>query len=122
MRKWIGPIVALIAVVVPAAGAIWHDIRPALAAQDHVVGVQDSDRDETKWKWVPEEVTVAVGDTVTWDMAGAKLPHSSTADDGSWDSGYVTPGEKWTHTFDKSGDFHYHCTPHPWKKGIVHVK
>jgi plastocyanin len=118
MRKWIWSIVALFALAVPAAAAI----RPAAAAGDHKVGVSDADRDESKWKWVPEEVTIPVGDTVTWDMTGAKLPHSSTADDGSWDSGYVPPGEKWTHTFDKAGDYPYHCTPHPWKKGVIHVK
>jgi plastocyanin len=64
----------------------------------------------------------AVGDTVTWDTAGAQLSHTATADDGSWNSGYMTPGSKWTHTFDKPGEIHYHCEPHPWKKGVIRVK
>jgi plastocyanin len=122
MRRWMWGIVALFAVMIPAGTAIRYDIRPAAAAQDHKVAVDDSDRDERNWKWVPEEVTVAAGETVTWDMTGAKMPHSAAADDGSWDSGYVVEGAKWTRTFDKAGDYHYHCGPHPWKKGVIHVK
>src|SRR5690348_626182 len=113
MRKLIWSTIVMIAVAVPGA-RVWH-IRPAAAAQDHVVKVDDSDRDQTQWKWVPEEVTAAVGDTVTWDMhqpdgKDAAISHTATADDGSWDSGYITPGSKWTHAFDKPGDIHYHCT------------
>jgi plastocyanin len=43
-------------------------------------------------------------------------------DDKSWDSGLIPPGEKWTHTFDKPGEYRYHCEPHPWKKGVIRVK
>jgi plastocyanin len=121
MRKLMWSAILMIAVMVPGI-RVWPNIRPAAAAQDHVVKVDDSDRDSQKWKWVPEEVDVAVGDTVTWDMAGAQLSHTATADDGSWDSSYMTPGSKWTHTFDKPGEIHYHCQPHPWKKGVIRVK
>ena len=91
------------------------------AAQNHVVKVADSDRDPQKWTWVPEQVTVKAGDTVTWDMTGAQVSHTATADDSSWDSGYINPGAKWTYKFTKVGDVPYHCTPHPWKKGVIHV-
>ena|ERR1700756_401163 len=91
------------------------------AAQNHVVKVEDADRDPMKWHWVPEIVDVKVGDTVTWDMTGAHTDHTATADDGSWDSGYIVPGGKWTHKFSTVGDIHYHCTPHPWKKGVIRV-
>jgi plastocyanin len=93
----------------------------AVAAANHVVKVADSDRDPQKWTWVPEQVTVKVGDTVTWDMTGAQVAHTATADDGSWDSGYINPNAKWTYKFTKVGDIPYHCTPHPWKKGVIHV-
>jgi plastocyanin len=126
MRKVTWAALVMFAVVAPGV-RVWHDIRPAGAAMDHVVKVDDSDRDQQKWTFVPAEVTVAVGDSVTWDMhqpngQPTSLPHSSTADDGSWDSSYISPGEKWSHTFDKAGDYKYHCTPHPWKKGVIHVK
>jgi plastocyanin len=95
--------------------------QPVAAAQDHVVRVADSDMDPQKWTWVPEVVDVKAGDTVTWDMNGAQVAHTATADDGSWDSGYVNPGSKWTHKFGTVGEIHYHCTPHPWKKGVIRV-
>jgi plastocyanin len=104
--------------VVPGVGAVPNVQQ---VAQNHVVKVADTDRDPQKWTWVPEQVTVKVGDTVTWDMTGAQVSHTATADDSSWDSGYITPNAKWTHTFSKAGDIPYHCTPHPWKKGVIHV-
>jgi plastocyanin len=121
MHKWLWSGAALIALVVPGVG-IWQGIPSAAAAQDHVVKVDDSDRDQLEWKFVPEELDIAVGDSVTWDLTDSQLSHSATADDGSWDSGYITAGEKWTHTFDQPGEYKYHCEPHPWKKGVIRVK
>ena len=59
---------------------------------------------------------------VTWDLTDAQISHSATADDKSFDSGLIAPGNKWTHTFDKPGEYRYHCEPHPWKKGVIRVK
>jgi plastocyanin len=101
---------------------LWPNVQPAAAAQDHVVGVDDSDRDAENWKWVPEAVDIAAGDTVTWDMTGAKMPHSAKAEDGSWESGYVVEDSKWSRTFDRPGEYRYYCYPHPWKKGVIRVK
>jgi plastocyanin len=108
------------AVVVPGVRVL-PGIQHVATAQDHVVKVEDADRDPQKWHWIPEVVDVKVGDTVTWDMTGAQVDHTATADDGSWDSGYITPGSKWTRKFGTVGEFHYHCTPHPWKKGVIRV-
>ncbi|TMD97872.1 MAG: hypothetical protein E6I76_05525 [Chloroflexi bacterium] len=105
--------------VVPGVGAVPN--VQYVAPANHVVKVADTDRDPQKWTWVPEQVTVKVGDTVTWDMTGAQVAHTATADNASWDSGYMNPGAKWTHTFTAAGDVPYHCTPHPWKKGVIHV-
>ena len=107
------------AVVIPGVHAL-PNIQ-YVAPVDHVVKVADSDQDPQKWTWVPEQVTIKVGDTVTWDMNGAQVAHTATADNASWDSGYITPGSKWTHKFTAAGDVPYHCTPHPWKKGVIHV-
>jgi plastocyanin len=63
---------------------------------------------------------VAAGDTITWTDAGAQ-PHSVTADDGSFDTGLVTPGTTAPLEFDTPGTYTFHCTPHPWMKGTVVV-
>ena len=121
MRKSFSWIVAAVVAAVFGVG-LWPDIQPAAAAQDHVVKVDDSDRDAENWKWVPEEVVIAAGDTVTWDMTGAKMPHSAKAEDDSWESGYVIEDSKWSRAFDQPGEYRYYCYPHPWKKGVIRVK
>ncbi len=120
-RKLFSWIIAVVVAAVSGVG-LWSDVQPAAAAQDHVVKVDDSDRDAENWKWVPEAVDVAAGDTVTWDMTGAKMPHSAKADDDSWESGYMVEDSKWSRTFDQPGVYRYYCYPHPWKKGVIRVK
>lgn len=66
--------------------------------------------------FAPAKVTVPVGTTVTWTNPGQR-PHTSTADDGSWDSGgdpedYVLPGQSFSHTFITAGRFPYYCRLH----------
>ena len=60
----------------------------------------------------PTTLTVSAGTTVTW-VNNDTAAHTVTADDGSFDSGNIAPGESFTHTFDTAGSFSYHCTYHP---------
>src|SRR5262245_21989555 len=46
----------------------------------------------------PKTITVNVGDTVTWTIAG-KNEHTVTADDGSFNSDDMKAGEKTTFSF-----------------------
>jgi plastocyanin len=68
----------------------------------------------------PATVTVHVGDLITWRNTG-KAPHTATADDGSFDTGTVTPGQSASHMFTRPGTFTYYCTIHPNMKGTVRV-
>lgn len=57
----------------------------------------------------PRELTITVGTTVRWTNKGQR-PHTSTAEDGSWDSGdepdeHILPGQSFSHTFATSGEF-----------------
>ena len=79
---------------------------PAASAQDEMtVSIQD-------FFFEPDQLTVAPGTTVTWVNDGA-VPHTSTADDGAWDSGTLQPGESFSFTFDDPGDYSYFCEIHP---------
>src|SRR5215218_3484754 len=79
---------------------------PALSAQDDTtVSIQDFSFD-------PGQITVAPGTTVTWTNEGPS-PHTTTADDGSWDSGTLQQGEDFSFTFDEPGTYTYHCSIHP---------
>ena len=58
----------------------------------------------------PPDVTVTVGDVFRYQSG--QLAHTVTADDGSFDSGEVAPGKTFSHFFDRTGVFTYHCTIH----------
>jgi uncharacterized protein (TIGR03118 family) len=68
----------------------------------------------------PANITIKVGDTVTWTNTGS-FAHTSTSGtttggaphpDGLWDSGLLSTGRTFSHTFTKAGVFPYYCTPH----------
>src|SRR5215210_4624158 len=87
---------------------------PALSAQDDMtVSIQD-------FSFSPSQITVAPGTTVTWVNKGPS-PHTTTADDGSWDSGKLQQGEDFSFTFDKPGTYTYHCSIHPDMTASVKV-
>ena len=58
--------------------------------------------------------------TVLWVNEG-KVPHTVTADDGSFDSGQLNPGDSYIVTFLGSGRLSYHCELHPEMVGSVNV-
>ena len=63
----------------------------------------------------PASVTIHPGDTVRWTWSSTG--HSSTsgnpgAPNGLWDSGILSQGAAFTHTFNTVGSFPYYCTPH----------
>src|SRR5881628_2453112 len=66
---------------------------------------------EVDFDFVPATVTIDVGDTVVWTN-NADDPHTSTSDSGLWDSGSMNPGATFSHTFNSTGTFPYHCTFH----------
>jgi len=61
----------------------------------------------------PDPVRVAAGESVTWVNRDGGVPHTATADDGSWDSGVMEMRGAFTMTFDKPGVYAYICTLHP---------
>jgi len=71
--------------------------------------------------FAPTRIEVSAGTTVEWTNRD-QLPHTITADDGSWDSGPIAAGATWRHTFTAAGTFAFHCTPHPFMTGVVVVK
>lgn len=73
----------------------------------------------------PAEVTIDAGGTVTWTQTG-NLPHSVTADDGSFDShsdcsggsGCMGAGDTFSETFDEPGEHAYYCRIHGAPGGV----
>jgi len=60
----------------------------------------------------PNQVDVKLGDRVKWENQDI-FTHTVTAEDGSFDSGPIAPGESWTLTATHKGRIAYHCRPHP---------
>ena len=72
-------------------------------------------------RFLPPALTVAKGTTVRWTNMGQHR-HTATADDKKWDSGELSPGATWEHTFNDAGEFHFHCALHNEMKGTIVVK
>lgn len=106
------PALAAAAVALLVGGLLFL-AAPASAAS-HDVTVQN-------FAYNPASITVQVGDTVTWTNQDA-VPHTVTADDGSFDQPLNASGGTATITFTKPGTFTYHCTIHPSMHGTVVVE
>ena len=72
--------------------------------------------------YLPAEVTINVGDTVTWVQRGSN--HDTVSYDGIWASELLRLNETFSFTFNNPGDFRYYCTPHEQigMIGWVHVR
>ena len=82
--------------------------------------------EETNECYIPYEVTVAQGATVTWsnDDSAAHTVTSGTVDAGVtsvFDSGLFMAGATYEFTFDETGTFDYFCMVHPWMTGVIKV-
>ena len=87
--------------------------RGAAAQESAAVSIVD-------FAFQPSSVEIATGGTVTWTNMG-QAPHTVTADDGSFDSGTLSPGATFSQTFATAGTFTYHCNIHPQMTATVIV-
>ncbi|MGH7477346.1 MAG: cupredoxin domain-containing protein, partial [Longimicrobiales bacterium] len=71
--------------------------------------------------YLPAVIEIQRGATVEW-VNRDDVVHTASADDASWDSGAIQPGQRWQATFDAPGRFPYHCGPHPYMRGMVVVR
>ena len=71
--------------------------------------------------YMPNPVTITAGSTVSWTNNDS-ITHTSTSDNGVFDSGNIAPGAKFTFTFNTRGTFAYHCTLHPGMVASVVVQ
>ena len=82
--------------------------------------------------FAPTAVTISVGDTVVWQNVGYEVHHATSdpsmainsADVANpaaaepFDSGFMRPGETFTHTFKRPGVYRYACAIHE-TKGMI---
>jgi plastocyanin len=65
----------------------------------------------------PTSLSIPVGDTVTWQNNDT-VDHTATANDGSFDSGAITPHGSFSFRFTKAGTVSYKCTIHGFGASI----
>jgi plastocyanin len=68
----------------------------------------------------PPTTNAKVAQKVTWSNDDSTT-HTVTADNGSFDSGNLSPGKSFSFTFAKSGTMKYHCSIHSFMHGTVNV-
>lgn len=114
--------VAALAVVGLLAAVLAAGLVACAAPKPNLVTIHDLQFD-------PGSMTAAKGTTVTW-INNDEAAHTITTDDfgtkgaplGQFSSDPLNPGDSFTHTFDTTGEFKYHCTIHPYIKGTIIVK
>jgi YVTN family beta-propeller protein len=71
--------------------------------------------------FVPPEITVATGQSVTWSNDDG-APHGLMYKDGATGTDLLLPGKSFSRTFDKPGTYDYACSVHPYMMGKVVVR
>ena len=69
----------------------------------------------------PVDLTVDAGTEITWTNDDP-APHTVTAEDGSFDSGTLEPGQTFRATIDGAGPVTYVCQIHPEMRGTITVR
>jgi plastocyanin len=112
VRKMVLGMYLLIVVFAFPSTAIANDTEhaPAQAAANTVEATETGGG--ASFVFVPATITIKTGDKVTFKNTG-KAPHTATADDGSWDSKNLNPGDSFTSpAFTQPGTVTYKCTYH----------
>jgi len=94
---------------------------------ENALGASVPGCEETNECFIPYQVSINVGDTVTWvnDDTAAHTTTSGTNPDGPsgvFDSSLVLAGSSFSFTFNEAGTYEYFCMVHPWMEGVVIVE
>ena len=68
----------------------------------------------------PAQLTITEGDTVRWTNHDS-APHTATADDNSFNSGYLATNATFSFAFASAGSFPYACLYHPTMTALIEV-
>ena len=118
-----------ILLAVLTVGVLSTIIPSAFAAEvivENAPGASVPGCEETNECFLPYEVSINVGDTVTWvnDDTAAHTATGGSASDGPsgvFDSSLVLAGSSFSFTFNEAGTYEYFCMVHPWMEGVVIV-
>jgi plastocyanin len=69
----------------------------------------------------PNVQTANAGDEIVWENKDL-VPHTVTAENGSFDSKLIAPGSSWKMKAHQKGEFAYKCSFHPNMKANLKVQ
>lgn len=77
-------------------------------------------------EFVPAQIQVVLGTTVTWTNQGTDVDNVTiipvvVTSSNNWTSGLLYPGRSFSYTFPSRGTFHYYCQLHHGMTGTVIV-
>ncbi len=72
-------------------------------------------------RFVPEELEVAVGDTIRWINQDIS-PHTATALDGEWDTQELIQGQSHSLVVTQEMAGEYYCLFHPHMRGKIRLR
>ena len=86
------------------------------------IGSYNPECKETNECFIPYQIEINKYSSVTW-INGDSVVHTvtSSAQDGTFNSGQIKPGETFSHIFRIDGTFGYFCTVYPWMSGVITV-
>lgn len=94
---------------------------PVTAHAETGQGRGDVTVDVVDMAFAKPSVTVPVGGSVTWRFQD-QMSHSSTSDNGFWDSDLQSAGDTFVRAFASAGTFGYYCSTHDDMRGRVQVR
>ncbi len=100
-----------------ASPSVAGDASPAPAPTASAAATIDT----KNFAYAPDTATIKAGQTVRF-VNSDSVAHTVSADDGSFTSGNMPTGSKWSHTFAKHGTYAYLCDYHRYMKGAIVVK
>lgn len=108
-------------------GSVWFVISPtgdqisaAASGGEAATGAKSQSISISGFAFSPADLTVHVGDTVTWTNADSAV-HTVTSDDGAFASENMNEGGTFAFTFNKEDTFSYFCANHASMKGTITV-
>ena len=69
-------------------------------------------------EWRPSSITTKAGGMVTWVNNG-HIPHAIISDQNLWTDTTISPGETFSFTFTKAGNFSYHDETDTYNNSII---
>ena len=104
----------VVASIVIAAAGNARSVAATAPTTTKAVAISD-------YTFKPATLTIPAGTRVVWTNKDDD-PHTVTADNGSFDSKGLGQGDSYARVFSKPGRYPYHCSAHPFMKGVVVVE